>query len=195
MVQQYTLSAMKRYVTFFKEKSGMLFLTSSGLVANSNKTTSHGGQSRSWSAEQGKDNIVQLGLSAMKRNITLFPVATAVCVQLEYCTLKFPVVQTFICTTYTLDGTYYHTSILILLSYCTVLFFFPWFFLVFFFSLVFPLLNPFLAMMSSAGYFHARFLLPAFFYFFPTVSVPDLFWCNFLHLVTTAGFVADQLIM
>ena len=30
-------------------------------------------------------------------------------------------------------------------------------------SLVFPLLNPFLAMMSSAGYFHARFLLSAFF--------------------------------
>ena len=31
--------------------------------------------------------------------------------------------------------------------------------------------------------------------FFPTVFVPDLFWCNFLYLVTTAGFVADQLIM
>ena len=30
---------------------------------------------------------------------------------------------------------------------------------------------------------------------FPTVFVPDLFWCNFLYLVTTAGFVADQLIM
>ena len=68
-------------------------------------------------------------------------------------------------------------------------------------SLVFPLLNPFLAMMSFAGYFHARFLLSAFFpvclsYFvFPTVFVPDLFWCKFLYLVTTAGFVADQLIM
>ena len=62
-------------------------------------------------------------------------------------------------------------------------------------SLVFPLLNPFLAMMSSVGYFHARFLLSAFFPFFPTVFVPDLFWCNFLYLVTTAGFVADQLIM
>ena len=61
--------------------------------------------------------------------------------------------------------------------------------------LVFPLLNPFPAMMSSAGYFHARFLLSAFFFFFPTVFVPDLFWCNFLYLVTTAGFVADQLIM
>ena len=68
----------------------------------------------------------------------------------------------------------------------------------------FSLLNPFLAMMSFAGYFYARFLLSAFFpvyvsYFvlfcFPTVFVPDLFWCNFLNLVTTAGFVADQLIM
>ena len=29
-----------------------------------------------------------------------------------------------------------------------------------------PPLNPFLAMMSSAGYFHAPFLLPAFFSFF-----------------------------
>ena len=76
--------------------------------------------------------------------------------------------------------------------------------------LVFPLLNPFLAMTSSAGYFHARFLLSAFFpvclanlyllilfYFicFPTAFVPDLFWCNFLYLMTTAGFVADKLIM
>ena len=33
-------------------------------------------------------------------------------------------------------------------------------------SLVFPLLNPFLSMMSSAGYFHARFLLSAFFCLF-----------------------------
>ena len=62
-------------------------------------------------------------------------------------------------------------------------------------SLVLPLLNPFLAMMSSAGYCHARFFCLLFFSFFPTVSVPDLFWCNFLYLVTTAGFVADQLIM
>ena len=71
-------------------------------------------------------------------------------------------------------------------------------------SLVFPLLNPPLAMMSFAGYFHARFLLSAFFpvcwsyfvlFFFPTVFVPDLFWCKLLYLVTTAGFVADQLIM
>ena len=67
----------------------------------------------------------------------------------------------------------------------------------------FSLLNPVMAMMSFAGYFHARFLLSAFFpvslsyfvLFFPTVFVPDLFWCNFLYLVTTAGFVADQLIM
>ena len=34
-----------------------------------------------------------------------------------------------------------------------------------------------------------------FFFFFPTVFVPDLFWCNFLYLVTKAEFVADQLIM
>ena len=62
----------------------------------------------------------------------------------------------------------------------------------------------FLATMCFAGYFlHARFLLSAFFpvclsyfaLFFPTVFVPDLFWCNFLYLVTTAGFVADQLIL
>ena len=33
------------------------------------------------------------------------------------------------------------------------------------------------------------------FVFFLTVFVPDLFWCKFLYLVTTAGFVADQLIM
>ena len=66
------------------------------------------------------------------------------------------------------------------------------------------LLSPFLAMMMSfAGYSHARVLLSAFFpvclscfvLFFPTVFVPDLFWCNFLYLVTTAGFVAGQLIM
>ena len=31
------------------------------------------------------------------------------------------------------------------------------------------------------------------FFSFPTVFVPNLFWCNFLYLVTTAGFVADQL--
>ena len=33
-------------------------------------------------------------------------------------------------------------------------------------SLVFPLMNPFLEMVSSAGYFHARFLLSAFFSLF-----------------------------
>ena len=26
-------------------------------------------------------------------------------------------------------------------------------------------------------------------------NLSDLFWCNFLYLVTTIGFVADQLIM
>ena len=31
------------------------------------------------------------------------------------------------------------------------------------------------------------------FCFSPTVFVPVLFWCNFLYLVTTARFVADQL--
>ena len=63
----------------------------------------------------------------------------------------------------------------------------------------FSLLNPSLTKMSSAGYCHARFLLSAFFSFlffsFPTVFAPNLFWCNFLYLVTTTGFVADQLIM
>ena len=49
-------------------------------------------------------------------------------------------------------------------------------------------------MMSSSGYFNARFLLSALFIYFPTVFVPDLFWCNFLYFVTTAGFVADQLV-
>ena len=70
----------------------------------------------------------------------------------------------------------------------------PWF-VSFFVPWLSPLLNPFLAMMSSTCYFHARFLLSAFFFFFPTVSVPDLFWWNFPYLLTTAGFVADQLIM
>ena len=32
-------------------------------------------------------------------------------------------------------------------------------------------------------------------FLFPTVFAPNLFWCNFLYLVITAGFVADQLIM
>ena len=36
------------------QKLLLLFLTFSALVANPKKTTSHGGQSRSWSAEQGK---------------------------------------------------------------------------------------------------------------------------------------------
>ena len=38
-------------------------------------------------------------------------------------------------------------------------------------------------------------LLVLFCFVFPTVLAPNLFWCNFLYLVTTAGFVADQLIM
>ena len=37
----------------------MLFLTFSALVANPKKTTLHGGQSRSWSAEQGKENKIK----------------------------------------------------------------------------------------------------------------------------------------
>ena len=36
----------------------LLFLTFSALVANPKKTTLHGGQSRSWSAEQGKKEKV-----------------------------------------------------------------------------------------------------------------------------------------
>ena len=41
--------------SLFKEKYELLlFLTFSALVANPKKTTLHGGQSRSWSAEQGK---------------------------------------------------------------------------------------------------------------------------------------------
>ena len=65
------------------------------------------------------------------------------------------------------------------------------------------LLSPFLAMMSFTDYFHARFLLydilpvslSCFVLFFSTLFVPDLFWCNFVYLVTTKGFVVDQLIM
>ena len=38
----------------------MLFLTFSALVANPKKTTLHGGQSRSWSAEQGKKEKEQV---------------------------------------------------------------------------------------------------------------------------------------
>ena len=38
----------------------LLFLTFSVSVANPKKTTLHDGQSCSWSAEQGKENIVQL---------------------------------------------------------------------------------------------------------------------------------------
>ena len=42
-------------------------------------------------------------------------------------------------------------------------------------SLVSPPLNPFLAMMPSAGYFHARFLPSAFFSFFRPCSSPICF--------------------
>ena len=46
----------------------------------------------------------------------------------------------------------------------------------FFFFFFFPLLNPSLAKMSSAGYCHARFLLPAFFSFlFRPYSPPICF--------------------
>ena len=42
----------------------------------------------------------------------------------------------------------------------------------------------------------ASFCLLSFLFFsFPTVFAPNLFWWNFLYLVTTTGFVADQLIM
>ena len=37
----------------------LLFLTFSVLVANPRKTTLHGGQSRSWSAERGKENKIK----------------------------------------------------------------------------------------------------------------------------------------
>ena len=64
----------------------------------------------------------------------------------------------------------------------------------------FSLLSPFLATMSLVGYFHVRFLLSAFpvclfCLFSPTVFVPGLFCFGSVYLVTTAGFVADQLIM
>ena len=38
----------------------LLFLTFSVLVANPKKTTLHGGQSRSWSVEQGKENKIKV---------------------------------------------------------------------------------------------------------------------------------------
>ena len=65
----------------------------------------------------------------------------------------------------------------------------------------FSLLSPSLATMSFAGYFLVRFLLllsslfVSFVLFSLTVFVPGLFWCNSFYLGTTAGFVADQLIM
>ena len=44
----------QRYGKTFPFVLLLLFLTFSALVANPKKTTLHGGQSRSWSAEQGK---------------------------------------------------------------------------------------------------------------------------------------------
>ena len=45
---------LDRVRTLFNVLLLLLFLTFSALVANPKKTTLHGGQSRSWSAEQGK---------------------------------------------------------------------------------------------------------------------------------------------
>ena len=56
------------------------------------------------------------------------------------------------------------------------------------------LLCPFLAAVSFAGYFLVCFLLsecPAFF----SESVPGLIWFGSVELLTTAGFVADQLML
>ena len=38
-------------------------------------------------------------------------------------------------------------------------------------------------------------LLVLFYFVFSDRVRPDLFWCNFLYLVTTTGLVTDQLIM
>ena len=43
-----------RSITYEELLLLLVFLTFSALVANPKKTTLHGGQSRSWSAEQGK---------------------------------------------------------------------------------------------------------------------------------------------
>ena len=48
---------------------------------------------------------------------------------------------------------------------------------------------------SSLCLLSSLFVCLVLFCFFATLFVPDLFWCNFLCLVTTAGFVADQFIM
>ena len=45
-----------KYINHYYVVVKLLFLTFSVLVANPKKTTLHGGQSRSWSAEQGKEN-------------------------------------------------------------------------------------------------------------------------------------------
>ena len=62
-------------------------------------------------------------------------------------------------------------------------------FLVYFF-LICVSLCPFLATMSFAGYFSARFLLSAFPFF--SGYVPGLVWFDCVYLVTMAGFVGDQ---
>ena len=54
-------------------------------------------------------------------------------------------------------------------------------------------LFPFLATVSFAGYFLARFLLFDFPAFFSSKRVRGLIWFGFVYLVTTAEFVADQL--
>ena len=64
----------------------------------------------------------------------------------------------------------------------------------------FSLLSPFLAMTSFAGYFHLQLLMSAFLVsvvkcFSPAVFVSGLFWFGPVYLVTTVGFVADQLTM
>ena len=55
------------------------------------------------------------------------------------------------------------------------------------------LLCPFLAKMSLAGFFPARFILPAFPAFFLRICyVPGLVWFGPVYLVTTVGFVGDR---
>ena len=63
---------------------------------------------------------------------------------------------------------------------------------VFFLSLLCPFLSC-MATMSFAGYFLVRCLLSAFRAFLRTCSQDGLIWFGSFYLVTTAGFVADQL--
>ena len=53
----------------------MLFLTFSVLVANPKKTTLHGGQSRSWSAEKGKENKRKKWICAFRLEPTEYGVS------------------------------------------------------------------------------------------------------------------------